>query len=33
MALVDGVRWSHARYSSAVNTLGDDGMRPMEPYE
>jgi len=28
MALVDGVRCSHAQYSSAVKTLGEEGSRP-----
>lgn len=30
-ALVLGVRLSHARYSSDVNTLGDDGILPDIP--
>ena len=29
-ALVLGVRLSHARYSSDVNTLGDDGILPVQ---
>lgn len=30
MADVDGVRLNHCLYSSEVNTLGDEGMRPSE---
>lgn len=30
MADVEGVRLNHCLYSSEVNTLGDEGMRPQK---